>query len=360
MRESFEISSESGTYSVLISPDVSYDQLISDKKNIILADERITQKIFDSESSQAMVIAAEESNKSLENISPLIIRMKEMGANRETMLLAIGGGIIQDIATFMASVFMRGIAWQYYPTTLLGMVDSCIGGKSSINVGPYKNLVGNFYPPLSIIIDISFLATLNQEQIVGGLCEAAKICFARNDQSFLKYLSLVSSVPLSADVGHDIVVLSLRAKKWFIEIDEFDRKERLLLNFGHTFGHALESASKFAVPHGIAVGIGMVVAEKFSQNQNLLNTDGGESVAKLTEHIRWLLKMVPESLASLKKIDVAHLMSYFDSDKKHSYKEYRVIVPVESGALIRFSVPRDTPGRLSLSKAFGSALESLL
>ena len=212
--------------------------------------------------------------------------MRELGANRATHLIAIGGGVIQDIVTFCASVYMRGLRWTYMPTTFLSMADSCIGGKSSINVMGYKNLVGNFYPPSQVLIDVDFVDTLDAEKVVGGLFEAAKICYARSYGEFAAYLAEHPASKMSLDVAHVVIVRALRTKKWFIEIDEFDKKERLLLNFGHTFGHAIEAGGDFSVPHGIAVGLGMLVAIKYAGLRQWLSPGGEEHTAALAAHIR--------------------------------------------------------------------------
>ncbi len=165
----------------------------------------------------------------------------------------------------MASVYMRGLQWAYIPTTLLAMCDSCIGGKSSINVGPYKNLVGTFHPPAAIMIDPGLVSTLSLEQTVSGLVEACKICYCRGTAAFQEYLDLKPSPSMTEGQIEQAVLLSLSSKKWFIEIDEFDRAQRLLLNFGHTFGHAIEGASHFRISHGIAVGVGMLCAIRLGE-----------------------------------------------------------------------------------------------
>jgi len=200
---------------------------------VILIDDYLTSVLPEGEG-KVIYVTAVEGSKSLEQAAPIVAKLRELGAHRRTHLLAIGGGIIQDVATFVASIYMRGIPWSYLPTTLLGMVDSCVGGKSSINVYGYKNLVGNFYPPTEVIIDLDFLRTLNAEQIVGGLCEAAKICYARSAEEFAAYLADEPAVNMAPAQAERVVIRSLRGKQWFIEIDEFDQKERLLLNFGHT------------------------------------------------------------------------------------------------------------------------------
>lgn len=178
MPASFDIASASGSYRVTVGTGLLADALRTHAEAIILIDERLAH-VLPADAARVIRVAATEDNKSLEQSAPIITRLRKLGANRRTHLLAIGGGIIQDISAFAASIYMRGIPWSYLPTTLLGMVDSCIGGKSSINVYGYKNLIGNFYPPAEIVIDLDFLKSLNVDQMVGGLCEAAKICYAR-------------------------------------------------------------------------------------------------------------------------------------------------------------------------------------
>ena len=161
---------------------------------------------------------------------------------------------------------MRGIKWNYIPTTFLGMTDSCLGGKSSINVSKYKNLIGNFHPPYQIEIIPEFIKTLPKVELFAGLAESAKICFCRGDKFFNVYLSL-SNYFLKKDLHNEdicnLLYHTLKIKKWFIEKDEFDKAERKLLNYGHTWGHALETATNFSIPHGLAVAIGMMASISF-------------------------------------------------------------------------------------------------
>ena len=248
---------------------------------------------------------------------------------------AIGGGVIQDIATFSASIYMRGVSWTYYPTTLLGMVDSCIGGKSSINVGKYKNIAGNFYPPNQIVISTNFCDTLPASEIIAGLCEAAKICFADVGSTFEQYLSLMNRDGLVSQGSLlQVIKLSLHTKKKFIEEDEFDQDARLLLNFGHTFAHAIEAASNFSITHGVAVGVGMLIAIDLSTKLNPMDACHTR-VTSLSSYLKLLLGNVhslPENLGILLLDDV---FNKFKSDKKHRQHEYVVIVPGSTGHLCR-------------------------
>jgi len=358
MPESFEISASSGRYRVLVGSGLILNALQSNADAIILIDDRLIASLPSGERKVIQVTAA-EGNKSLEQAAPIVAKLRELGAHRRTHLLAIGGGIIQDISTFVASIYMRGIPWSYMPTTLLGMVDSCVGGKSSINVYGYKNLVGNFYPPTEIIIDLDYLRTLNAEQMIGGLCEAAKICYAHSDKEFTLYLADKPGTNMTPEQAERIVIRSLRGKQWFIEIDEFDQKERLLLNFGHTFGHALEAGTDFRITHGVAVGVGMVIAEEYAKQQNLLESAGVNCIGQLTEHIELLFRELPQLVKELRNLDLDLISEKFENDKKHYVDQYRIVVPKGNGALELISVPRTEQGRSTISKAYRVAIERL-
>jgi 3-dehydroquinate synthase len=358
MPESFEISASSGSYRVTVGSGLLANTLKGHADAVVLIDDYLT-KVIPAGEGKVIFVTAVEANKSLEQAAPIVLKLRELGAHRRTHLLAIGGGIIQDVSTFVASIYMRGIPWSYLPTTLLGMVDSCVGGKSSINVYGYKNLVGNFYPPTEIVIDLDFLRTLDAEQMIGGLCEAAKICYARSAQEFAAYLADAPAIKMAPAQAERIVIRSLRCKQWFIEIDEFDQKERLLLNFGHTFGHALEAGTDFGITHGVGVGIGMVVAEEYAKQQALLTPAGAECIKGLTDHIEILLKELPKLAKELGSLDIDLIAEKFDSDKKHQADHYRIVVPKGNGALEIERIPRTAEGKAKIREAYRTALVRL-
>jgi 3-dehydroquinate synthase len=280
-------------------------------------------------SSKTFSINSNEGNKNLMTVENIIKFFKSQGVVRDDKIMAIGGGFIQDISTLATSLYMRGIGWIFIPTTLTAMIDSCIGGKSSLNVGSQKNLIGNFWPPIKIEIDPKFLETLPMEDKIAGLAEASKICFARNAETFTEFLDNPSNLdPQDNDETLNLINLSLLAKKWFIEIDEFDIKERKLLNFGHTFGHALESATNFKINHGVAVAIGML-AESIHPNSgnSKINTFLIEYLTKLLAPIR---NYIEKGLAD---IDWEEFDRQIVSDKKNTNSEFMLILPDSNGAL---------------------------
>ncbi len=202
-----------------------------------------------------VVIDATEENKSYENIGPVIEQLLALKLKRDSVLVAVGGGITQDIACFIATTFMRGISWKFVPTTLLAQADSCIGSKSSINFGKTKNLLGSFSPPNEVFISDIWLETLEQKEIDSGIGEIIKLFIIDGQQ--------VSYDDIRKDLTGS-VYRALQIKKRFIEQDEFDKGIRLVLNYGHCFGHAIESVTNFAIPHGVAVSMGMAVANAFA------------------------------------------------------------------------------------------------
>lgn len=337
MQESFEVLSSSGNYSVVVGTDLLAKVLDQHSDSIYIIDENL-KSVVPEIMTNCIFVSANENTKSLESMSEVILKMREFGANRNSHLVAIGGGIVQDIATFVASIYMRGIQWTYMPTTLLSMVDSCIGGKSSINVLGYKNLIGNFYPPVNIMIDIAFVNTLSEEQFVGGLFEAAKICYAHSYQSFLEYLNKSILYPMTPEDIQSVIVYTLKTKKWFIETDEFDQNERLLLNFGHTFGHALEAGTDFGITHGIAVGIGMAVAVEYAKLSGLLSETGIIHAEYLIQHVKLMLGSGFNSvIVNPPEIDLSLVLAKFNNDKKHSTEYYRIVVPKAEGELALIS-----------------------
>ena len=334
MSASFSIESSTGSYEV----SVAAGSLAETAEAYLLLDE-FFQGRLDGASQNALFLAAEEREKSLDRMPELIERMRAAGVHRRTLLTAIGGGVIQDIAAFAASVYMRGLRWTYVPTTVLAMVDSCIGGKSSINVGPYKNLVGTFHPPEHILIDPALAETLPRDQFASGLIEAAKICFCRGEEAFRAHMAAGPSTTMSTAALEAVILNSLQAKKYFIEIDEFDKKERLLLNFGHTFGHAIEGASHYAIPHGIAVGAGILCSLAF-QRERGLRFDEVERVGILEKHLHAMVASLPGIREHLAALSLDEVMERFASDKKHTGDQFTLILVNEAGAVVLERIER--------------------
>lgn len=205
-------------------------------------------------------IEATEEAKSLERFPSYVAHLVAQGIRRDHVLLAIGGGIVQDIACFLAATLLRGLAWRFYPTTLLAQADSCIGSKSSINCSGIKNILGTFTPPDRVTVDVRFLETLDERDVRSGVGEMLKAHAIDGPATFDCIAAAYPNLFNDPAVMQEFVRRSLEIKKRYIEKDEFDRGPRNVFNYGHTFGHAIEAATDFAVPHGIAVTLGMDMA----------------------------------------------------------------------------------------------------
>ncbi len=355
MHDLFEIKAESGSHPVRLSEAPLREVVEASAGTIVLADAFFRDALVGLDR-PVIFIEASEDAKEFTNLGPLIEQCRSLGLARNGHLLAVGGGVVQDIACFIATVYMRGVGWTFLPTTLLAMVDSCIGGKSSINVGKFKNLAGSFYPPAAITIPVAAVTTLPAEHLAAGRCEAAKICYAKDSEAFDKYLAVAGSEDLSGVAA--MVSLSLGAKKWFVETDEFDQNERLLLNFGHSFGHALESCSAYQVTHGVAVGVGCLAAVNYSASEHA-HLPALARVAALRRDLESVLAMVDGLKEALGQVEKAQFFHYWQSDKKHTPSQYRPILLNEQGALYRAAVSRDATTDDRIWAAFDRARSEL-
>lgn len=350
MPSCFDVTASTGTYTVSVAPGLLQTTLSEPGERVYLVDSLLAGPLI-AAGLDPIVIVADERAKSLDRMGEIVVALRDRRATRDTLLVAIGGGVVQDAAAFAASIYMRGIDWVYAPTTLLSMVDSCIGGKSSINVGKYKNIVGTFHPPRRVVIDPSLTATLSVEQKAAGLCEAAKICLCRGPETLDRYLALAPGGVLDEAALTGIIATSLQAKTWFIEVDEFDDAERLVLNFGHTFGHALEAASGFGISHGIAVGLGMIAALHLGE---ALGRDHAAAphVATFRAHIVDLVRAVEGLGDVLARVEPAALMDAFRSDKKHKRDRFALILVAGEGRVERCMLPRDDQTTALIEQAF--------
>ncbi len=277
-------------------------------------------------SKRCIFIEVLESRKTLSSIEKIMVELSEKGMTKKSELVVIGGGYLQDLGTLVASLYMRGVSWSYIPTTLAAMGDSCIGGKSSINAGKVKNLAGNFYPPKEVLIDPSFISTLPNLEIIAGISEIIKICFARSFGTYSECSKLVKDWQSSRDhlTLSRIIQLSLRSKQYFVEEDEFDAGTRKLLNFGHSFGHALESASDYKIPHGVAVLIGMIAA--CNHPLSVKSNENRELVAVSLAFIRIAASEIVDDLIN---IDYGKFTEALARDKKNTNSDLVLVLPVE-------------------------------
>ena len=249
--------------------DESFEKLTAKpegKKIIYLVDGNVIQKHKKKfKGLNVIVIPPGEENKIQSTVDRIILQLLDFGADRNTILIGVGGGVVTDITGYVAGVFMRGISFGFVPTTILAMVDAAIGGKNGIDVGVFKNIVGLVRQPSFIWFDYGFLSTLPNEEWVNGFAEIIKHACIKDKQMF----TALQNQKL-ADFKKDEAALSKLIRKnvdikvKVVQQDEFEKGDRKLLNFGHTFGHAIENL--YNIPHGHAVSIGIGMACRISQN----------------------------------------------------------------------------------------------
>ncbi len=217
-----------------------------------------------------ITIGLGEKIKNLETVSTIYGQLVDLEADRSTFILGIGGGIVCDVAGFVASTYMRGMRFGFVSTTLLSQVDASVGGKNGVNFGGYKNMVGVFNQPEFVICDLTLLKSLPIREVLCGYAEIIKHG-AIADERMLDFLETHRDAALDLDrrIIEYLVYRSVEIKAGVVTLDERERGERRKLNFGHTFGHAIEKRT--GIPHGEAVGIGMVLAARLSVQQGLLD-----------------------------------------------------------------------------------------
>ena len=264
-------------------------------------------------------VPAGEEQKSLETAGRLYHELTSAHAERTTPILALGGGVIGDLAGFVAATYMRGVPLIQIPTTLLAQVDSSIGGKVAVDHGQLKNTIGVFYQPGLVISDIDTLKTLPATELANGLAEVIKSAAIRN-KVFFSYLesTLERIKSLDVTVLEETVFQTARIKAEIVEKDEKDLGLRSILNYGHTIGHAVESASDFQLQHGKAVAIGMTAAARISNRMSILDENEVVRLKNIIEKAG-----LPTEMPDLKIEDIFSAMKH---DKKVLQDKVRFIL----------------------------------
>src|SRR3989338_6744073 len=262
--------------------------VIADKKVLSLQKSRIENSLEDIDALLIPVVGSEssKSREMKEKIEDLLLDNK---FGRDTLIIAIGGGVIGDLSGFVASTFNRGVPFIQIPTTLLAMADASIGGKTSVNTKHGKNLIGAFHQPAAVFADMDFISSLPDEEFLSGLAEIIKIAVAA-DKSLFDFLKQNSAKILYKDeqaLTH-ILRRSIELKKEIVEKDPEESGLRQILNFGHTFGHALELLSGFRIKHGFAVSGGILIEAEISSLTGNLSIDEKNEIIHLLKNSDFL------------------------------------------------------------------------
>lgn len=275
-----EIESKIRNYRLIFAENDSYfERLAGCKPRVVIVDAnvyRLYKPLFDRWFTGEEIICfdAVEANKNIEGVLALCDRVMAFAAKKNLTILSFGGGIVQDVTGFLASVLYRGVNWVFVPTTLLAQADSCMGSKTSLNHRHFKNLLGTFYPPSEVWIDSRFVETLSETDFYSGIGEIVKLHLMGGRDAAEGIADEIARIA-AGDRSRlsELVQRSLEIKYSYIKDDEFDTGRRNLLNYGHCFGHAFESASDYAVPHGIAVVAGILFAELVAVRRGLRSAE---------------------------------------------------------------------------------------
>lgn len=269
-----------------------------------------------------IVIGTGEKIKTLATIEQLHRELIERGADRQTFLLGIGGGIVTDITGFVASTFMRGVRFGFVSTTLLGQVDASVGGKNGVNLDGYKNMIGCFNQPEFVLCDIGMLRTLSDRQFRAGLAELIKTGLLGNRVLFEMVEALTfDEVRRDPLLTADLVLMAIKIKAGIVERDERESGERRKLNLGHTVAHAIEKCSRKML-HGEAVAVGCVVMARLAVDMGLLPARDAERIERMFDRMGFTLT----SPAPIEK-----LITALRKDKKSAGDQIKIVLPTAIG-----------------------------
>lgn len=303
-------------------------QLLHPVNTFIITDSTIYSlhaRVF--KSWKTIVIPSGEENKNIETIQFVIHQLIQLKADRTATLVGVGGGVVTDITGFVASIYMRGVAFGFVPTTLLAMVDASIGGKNGIDIGLYKNIMGTIRQPSFLLYDTHFLSTLPDSEWQNGFAEIIKHA-AIKKASMFKQLEEASPITLKKNKAqlNDLIHKNVQLKMSIVKTDEFENGERKLLNFGHTLGHAIEN--EYALSHGQAVAIGIHYAAILSQQ--IIGFKNPERISAL---------LTKYGLKTHFIFDVNKVMSMLQMDKKRQQNNVHYILLEKIGKGVILPIP---------------------
>lgn len=312
-----KINSSIHDYEIHFESDFSFlKDLLEIKEAIFIIDKNVFELYQSSfspikENEKVLVLDAIEENKTLAASEIVFDKIISLKPTKKTKIISFGGGITQDVSGFVASTFYRGLHWIYVPTTLLAQADSCMGSKTSLNYKSYKNILGTFYPPHHIYICPEFTNTLIEEDFYSGMGEVVKLHTMGGYDNLTK---LIAQLPQIHKRDINTILKSTQSSldiKWtYMDGDEFDQGKRNLLNYGHEFGHAIETATHYKIPHGQAIIIGMIMANFISLQKNTIT----EITFKKTEKV--FLELLKSDLTTLKKCSTEEIIIPMKQDKK--------------------------------------------
>ena len=298
-------------------------ELLPQKRVIVISDSNIDRTHSDLvQSYEHILIGLGEQAKSLTTLDEVYRKLIEMGADRSTFILGIGGGIVTDVAGFVASTYMRGVEFGFITTTLLGSVDASVGGKNGVNIGGFKNMVGTFSQPRFVICDVALLHSLSNREFRAGLAEVIKTAIL-GDTELFKLLENSSFEQLRQDdeLLQEIITHSIQVKASIVAEDEHEGGRRRILNLGHTMAHAIEKCSS-KLSHGEAVAIGLHHITNSALAQNMISSNNAERIFAM---------LAKYGFDTSLPVERKQLLDAIKSDKKRKGDSLHIILPTEIG-----------------------------
>ncbi|EKD53784.1 MAG: 3-dehydroquinate synthase [uncultured bacterium] len=352
----FQIKSTPKSYHVTLDEnknpfDVLNTYLSENKNSVLLIDENILQlykNFLKIDETRIFSAKATENFKTIDGMFAVLNFLSERDFTKKEKLIVVGGGIIQEVGGFVSACYKRGIQWVYFPTTLLSMCDSCIGGKVSLNYKNAKNQIGLFHPPDEVIINPIFLQTLTDEALRSGMGEILKSVIIGGPAFLSLYQKYVVNGKIRAFYDYKTLILNaLSIKCAVIQEDEFESHHRKSLNYGHTLGHAIESLSDYTIPHGLAVLMGMMLSNELSCRHSFLTVANKEILNGLCLDL-----LDNHVIEIMKHISIENILSLLKKDKKIEGKFIHFVMIKEIGDTFFM--------KILLTKEFQNEIESIL
>jgi len=355
MENEFTVRSMRYDYGVVFEQDFRTEirEILESEKCVFLIDRNIWDKyglaeLIPQESFLVTLIEAVESNKTIYGVIDVWNKWEKAGITKKHKVVVIGGGILQDIGAFASSIYLRNIDWYFFPTTLLAQCDSCIGSKCGINLHEFKNQLGAFYAPKRIVIDTHFLNSLSDQDLYSGMGEILKASLTSDVGFYHRFRDIVLSGRDKAEL-ENLIRDSLMVKKEVVEADEFEKDYRRVLNYGHTFGHALEAYTKNEIPHGAAVTLGVDMANFIAWKKGFISEEEYRDV-----------KLVASKLFRFKfpeNVDMDRLFIFMRKDKKSEGEKVNFVIPKRLGELQILPMSLDQGLKVMLTEYFQESHE---
>ena len=341
--EQINVTTQNSSYPIVISDDFkSFTKYVNreNKKCVIITDKNVEKYHIDTFCKYIenifreiffYVITPGEESKSLKAAEDIYIFLLEHHINRKDVIITLGGGVVGDLGGFVAATFLRGIEFVQVPTSLIAQIDSSVGGKTAVNLKNKKNIIGSFYQPKLVYINYSLLKTLPIKELKNGLVEILVHAIIK-DELLFNYIetNLEQIMRLDPVVLEKIIYWNCRIKSEVVQKDETDVGERAVLNFGHTFGHAIEGYYEYRYKHGECVALGVIGACLIAERNGLITHDVTNRIENLLERI--------EIIQCIDDCDSTAVLNFMLYDKKVIEEKLFFILPLKIGKVERFPI----------------------